>query len=754
MVNFKPRLSVVPPASVTLSADDALNGSDKTERIIAVELDGNDDVFFIERNGVIIQERRPHTFWFVSPTKKDITYQQLEGGLHYSYIYKTTTKAAIEAERRSNPNTWNVWDAAEETMVLNGSSLFKGMELFDLSVLSIDIESYGLLQMKRKEIYVISCTLWKDGKITRKQFCEDEFKTQKELIESWCEWVREVDPTVITGWNVLGYDLPYIHAVAKKCKAKIELGRDGSSMYVPKRDSNFPVDGSQNWTFLDIRIFGRHIVDSMFAAVRYDIGKKFPNWKLKSVMNVLHEEVLKDKENGKALGPAEQRILEVMAVREFYDAATIRDNWHDPVEREKIKRYCLHDGDDALNFFHIAMPAYFKLCQTIPRRLSELVNRRTGGAINLMFVRAYLQAGHSLPKASDVYPYQGAISEGYAGIYKEVIKWDVASLYPSIMLLHKVAPTGKDPLNAFQKILNHLTTERLKNKHLAATTGDAAYQDLSDAQKIVINSFYGFLGTKGLLFNSPDKAEFITEKGRDILVEGLEWAKSKGYTLVNCDTDSFSFTVGRPVGDEEQKEMLKEFNQLYDDQIKWEDDGYFKGVIVAKAKNYILYDGKKIKVKGAALKAPSKEPAIREMMKRMFDSFLGITDEVPSDIYIEYVKEAMKVTDITRWASKKSITESVLNPKRTQEQRVLDAIGKTPVQLGDKIYIFFETNEKICLTKDFNGCYDKDKLLGKLFNTVKIFKPFYAIENFTNYTLKKNKQELDKISGRVRVIKK
>jgi DNA polymerase elongation subunit (family B) len=470
-------------------------------------------------------------------------------------------------------------------------------------------------------------------------------------------------------------------------------------------------------------------------------------------MKVLHSEILEDQAKGKQLSHAQLRVLETMKDREYYDAATIRDNWHDPIEREKIKRYCLHDGDDALNFFHIAMPAYFTLCQTIPRRLPELINRRTGGAINSMFTRAYLQVGHSLPKASEVGNFQGAISEGYAGIYRNVIKWDVASLYPSIMLLHRVSPTAKDPLGAFQKILQYLTEERLNNKKLAAETGEQSYKDLEQAQKIVINSFYGFLATKGLLFNSPDKAEFVTTAGRDILTMGLDWAKSKGYTLVNCDTDSFSFTMNREVTKDERDTLLAELNMLYDPQIKWEDDGYFKAVVVAKAKNYLLYDGKKVKVKGAALKATAKEPAIREMMKRMFDSFLGITEEVPEEIYLEYVKEACKVKDITRWASKKSITEAILKPKRTQEERILEAIGKTPVQLGDKIFVFFETNEKLCLTSNFNGCYDKDKLLGKLFNTVKIFKPFYPIEGFLNYTLKKNQQALGKLIGRVKVIK-
>ena len=62
-----------------------------------------------------------------------------------------------------------------------------------------------------------------------------------------------------------------------------------------------------------------------------------------------------------------------------------------------------------------------------------------------------------------------------------------------------------------------------------------------DGQKIVINSAYGVLGTGGLNFNSFHNADRVTAKGREILTIGINWAHQKGFTIVNVDTDAFSY---------------------------------------------------------------------------------------------------------------------------------------------------------------------------------------------------------------------
>jgi len=144
-------------------------------------------------------------------------------------------------------------------------------------------------------------------------------------------------------------------------------------------------------------------------------------------------------------------------------------------------------------------------------------------------VRAYLQDSLSIPAACEKQEFEGAISIGNPGLYKNVFKVDVASLYPSIMLQYNITDNHKDPDNRFIEAVKFFTEQRLEDKLLAAETGERIYSDLSNGRKIMINSFYGFMGAPGLNFNYPDGAAEVTRHGRDILIKAIEWATGSDY---------------------------------------------------------------------------------------------------------------------------------------------------------------------------------------------------------------------------------
>jgi hypothetical protein len=105
----------------------------------------------------------------------------------------------------------------------------------------------------------------------------------------------------------------------------------------------------------------------------------------------------------------------------------------------------------------------------------------------------------------------------------------------------------------------------------------------------------------------------------------------------------------------------------------------------------------------------------------------------------------MDIKDIKRWASKKTITDKVLNPQRTNEQKVLDALGDSEFAEGDKIYIYFKEDDSLGLVQNFDGKYNKDKMIEKVFKTSKLFDSVIPEGTFINYKLKKNKNLLDKL---------
>jgi hypothetical protein len=226
-------------------------------------------------------------------------------------------------------------------------------------------------------------------------------------------------------------------------------------------------------------------------------------------------------------------------------------------------------------------------------------------------------------------------------------------------------------------------------------------------------------------------------------MSGIENVKEHDFVIGPTDTDSISFCkkTMEPFSEEEIDILIKEINDISPEFMLWEDDGYFPNVLVLKAKNYVLYDGKKKKIKGSALRDTKREPALAEFIGKVADSLLFEKNDV-QEIYLSYVKEAYNVKDIKRWAAKKTITASVLDPKRTNEQKVLDALAGTEYSEGDNRWFFFREDETLCLVDKFDGNYDRVRFVEKVYKTLLIFSNVIDITQFTKYHLVKNQKLL------------
>jgi hypothetical protein len=266
------------------------------------------------------------------------------------------------------------------------------------------------------------------------------------------------------------------------------------------------------------------------------------------------------------------------------------------------------------------------------------------------------------------------------------------------------------------------------------------------------------------------------------------------FTLVNCDTDSISFCKPdqSPFTEDEQANLLAELNSLYPSKIHFEHDGVFETVCILKAKNYILkayvckkckksglktcgHDEAKLTKKGSSLKSSKTEPALKEFMGEIINSILARQPENIKNIYFKYVAQICSLKDISPWSSKKTITKSILNPERTNEQKVLDAFNGRSFQMGDKIYTYFaeertmiqekryrknrKTGEQIetivekevvtnpvRLVEDWDPNkpdHAVDLLLKRLYNTLVIFENVINMKQFPKYYLKGMKEELE-----------
>jgi len=218
------------------------------------------------------------------------------------------------------------------------------------------------------------------------------------------------------------------------------------------------------------------------------------------------------------------------------------------------------------------------------------------------------------------------------------------------------------------------------------------------------------------------------------------------FLLNGLDTDSIM--VSKPDGStfniEEQALLLAELNALFEDGINWEHDGVYPKVLYLRAKNYILFDGKTIKTKGSSLRDQKKEPAMREFLDTIIKALIDDKPHIElTHIYEQYVKEALNVTDIKRWCSKKSITEKTESSDRANETKIMDAIAGSEYKQADKVYLFFKEDGSLCLAEHFDGQYSKTKMLERLYKTAQVFSSILPCKVlFPNYSLKRAQKEL------------
>ena len=217
--------------------------------------------------------------------------------------------------------------------------------------------------------------------------------------------------------------------------------------------------------------------------------------------------------------------------------------------------------------------------------------------------------------------------------------------------------------------------------------------------------------------------------------------------------------------------IYKEINGImYSD---WEDDGQFDKVLVVKAKNYVLVEGDKVKVKGSSLTDSKKEPALLELLNKLITDLLDHKGANVKDLYERYIKEANQMEDDTRWATKKSIKDKVLNPQRTNEQKVLDAVKHLNPREGDKFYVYtaidgekqdvkkgepvfnkkgepkMVKNSILKVVEEFANDEDTEHYTKRVYMTLDILKNVVDMEQIIKYHLKGNSGKLEELLAKI-----
>src|SRR5207302_1804778 len=192
--------------------------------------------------------------------------------------------------------------------------------------------------------------------------------------------------------------------------------------------------------------------------------------------------------------------------------------------------------------------SYFIQAQIFPYNYQDVIVRGNATRINALFLREYFRQQHSIPELPMVRAFEGGYTDiFFTGVARNVWHCDIASLYPSVMLQFDCFP-ATDQLQIFRHLLTDLRTFRLEakaNMRAAEKSNDKIrarhFQALQNTFKILINSFYGYLGFAQGHFADFDAAARVTQIGRDLLQKMIAWLNEHGAQVIEVDTDGIYF---------------------------------------------------------------------------------------------------------------------------------------------------------------------------------------------------------------------
>ncbi len=376
--------------------------------------------------------------------------------------------------------------------------------------------------------------------------CEEQLLLKLETV------IQQFDPDIFIGWNIINFDFRLLVQRARHYDIQLKLGRNNS--VVRWRDSRHDIN--QGFISMD----GRVVIDGI-AALKAE-SYSFPSFSLEAIAQHFLG-------TGKLTDNVEDRLQSI--VSDFKNNKT------------RLAAYNLQDCILVWDIFKKTRLLDFLIFRS---QLTGLELDRAGGSV-AAFTNLYLPKLHRNGYISPNLPLDGGLASpgGYVmnstpGLYKNVLVLDFKSLYPSIIKTFKVDPLGlveglkgtDNPIPGFrgaffsreQHLLPDIITELWEQREQAKREND---QPRSQAIKILMNSFYGVLGSGGCPFYDTRLASSITLRGHEIMQQTARWIEAEGVKVIYGDTDSTFVLLDESLSDEQAnlfgEELTEKINTLW-----------------------------------------------------------------------------------------------------------------------------------------------------------------------------------------------
>lgn len=698
-------------------------GDHRLSRLVAVERANDRQILLYRRSSPDSVESELVQFepWLITTTSgtealgklAPDNIQQLSGDhpLRYLLTFSSWTRF-LEARRRLQDDNHNhpsiaLGNPVAQYLTGQGRSLFMDMTFEDLTRLQLDIETRGLDPASQDAAVILIALSTNRG---HREIIDAADLGEGTALEQLARRIREIDPDVIEGHNIFNFDLPYLLMRARRNAVQLNIGRNGTE---PRLGTMRRVKfGPRSVPFQSVHIFGRQIIDTYQQIQRYDANGELESYGLKDVIEAL------------GMTRSDRVLIAGDQVASMFDK-----------DQSAVYAYALGDVADTALLSSLATPTEFYQTQIIPRSLQDVAVGGPGEKINSLMLRVYLGQRHSLPLPDRSKPYPGGYTEvRHTGIFHDVVKCDVESLYPAIMLSSNIAPKNDD-LGVYLKLLATLTERRLDAKRKARTSSGAEHaiwQGMQLSFKVLINSFYGYLGYGRAYFSDFDAAEQVTLEGQRIILKVVGELERRKATVIEVDTDGVYFAPDPPLSDEEDEaRFVSEVGATLPSGIILAHDGSFRGMISLRTKNYALEtrDGRVI-LKGSSLRSRREEPVLREFLSRATRAFIEGSQESVRSLYLDTAEKIsnhqVAVQDLCRW---ETITEKTFT---SQANRQIASVARGE-RVGERVRIYRRVDGSFGLIDDYAADEDIDYLLRRLRDMAERFRPLFASDRDFSY---------------------
>jgi DNA polymerase-2 len=353
--------------------------------------------------------------------------------------------------------------------------------------------------------------------------------SERGLLQRFLAYLDELDPDVITGWNVAEFDLAVLARRATHYGIPFPIGRS---------DDLFELRKELGYTRTSRAItFGRLVLDGL--ALLHGAFIRLPDYRLETAAQTILG-------RGKLIG-GHQRVDAIL--RAYRD------------DTERFVAYNLEDArlvsDILARTGLIELAVERSLLTGMPLdRVSAAI-----ASVDSLYLGALRQRGRVAPSvggdSTSVRLTGGYVMDSLPGLYRNVLVFDFKSLYPSIIRTFNldplallpdgddrdavVAPNGarfeRQPRGILPELVDELGTARQQAKAQGQSVK-------ANAIKILMNSMYGVLGASACRLFSPPVSNAITHFGQLLIRSAGEFAEAQGFRVIYGDTDSLFVDAG------------------------------------------------------------------------------------------------------------------------------------------------------------------------------------------------------------------